>query len=171
MMIEFFLVNKMAKKETKTNAMRMLDEAEITYQVHVYDTEDGKLDAVTVAEKLNQDPNQVFKTLVTVGNDRNHYVFVVPGNQKLDLKACARAAGVKSVEMIPQKTLLPTTGYIHGGCSPIGMKKQFPTWIDETAQLFDTICVSGGKVGLQVELNPADLIGLIDGKYAAIAVE
>ena len=136
-MIEFLLVNKMAKKETKTNAMRMLDEAGINYQVHVYDTEDGKLDAVTVAEKLNQD----------------------------------WAAGVKSVEMIPQKTLLPTTGYIHGGCSPIGMKKQFPTWIDETAQLFDTICVSGGKVGLQVELNPSDLIELIDGKYAAIAVE
>ena len=161
----------MAKKETKTNAMRMLDEAGISYQVHVYDTEVGNLDALTVAHKLNQDPEQVFKTLVTIGNDRNHYVFVVPGNQKLDLKACARAAGVKSVEMIPQKTLLPTTGYIHGGCSPIGMKKQFPTWIDETAQLFDTICVSGGKVGCQVELAPCDLIELINGKYAAIAAE
>lgn len=108
---------------------------------------------------------------MTIGNDKNHYVFVVAGNQNLDLKACAKAAGVKSVEMIPQKELLKTTGYIHGGCSPVGMKKLFPTWIDETAQLFDTICVSGGRIGLQVELNPSDLIGLIGGKYAAIAAE
>lgn len=143
----------------------------ILYTVHTYDTQDGKLDAVSVAETLNQNPEQVFKTLVTIGNDKNHYVFVVPGNQKLDLKACAKAAGVKSVEMIPQKELLKTTGYIHGGCSPVGMKKLFPTWIDETAQLFDTICVSGGRIGLQVELNPSDLIELIGGKYAAIAAE
>lgn len=149
----------------------MLDEAGILYTVHTYDAQDGKLDAVSVAETLNQNPEQVFKTLVTIGNDKNHYVFVVPGNQKLDLKACAKAAGVKSVEMIPQKELLKTTGYIHGGCSPVGMKKLFPTWIDETAQLFDTICVSGGRIGLQVELNPSDLIELIGGKYAAIAAE
>ncbi|MGM9942441.1 MAG: Cys-tRNA(Pro) deacylase [Bulleidia sp.] len=161
----------MSKKETKTNAMRMLDEAGILYTVHTYDAQDGKLDAVSVAETLNQNPEQVFKTLVTIGNDRNHYVFVVPGNQKLDLKACAKAAGVKNVEMIPQKELLKTTGYIHGGCSPVGMKKLFPTWIDETAQLFDTICVSGGRIGLQVELNPSDLIELIGGKYAAITAE
>lgn len=171
MMIEFCSVTDMAKKENKTNAMRMLDEAGILYTVHTYDTQDGKLDAVSVAETLNQNPEQVFKTLVTIGNDKNHYVFVVPGNQKLDLKACAKAAGVKSVEMIPQKELLKTTGYIHGGCSPVGMKKLFPTWIDETAQLFDTICVSGGRIGLQVELNPSDLIELIGGKYAAIAAE
>lgn len=161
----------MAKKETKTNAMRILDTSGVQYEVHTYDVEDGVLDAVSVARKLNQDPEQVFKTLVTVGNDHNHYVFVVPGNQKLDLKACARAAGVKSVEMIPQKTLLPTTGYIHGGCSPIGMKKQFPTWIDETAQLFDTICVSGGRIGCQVELKPDDLIDLVNGKYSAITAD
>lgn len=171
MMIEFCSVIEMSKKENKTNAMRMLDEAGILYTVHTYDTQDGKLDAVSVAETLNQNPEQVFKTLVTIGNDKNHYVFVVPGNQKLDLKACAKAAGVKSVEMIPQKELLKTTGYIHGGCSPVGMKKLFPTWIDETAQLFDTICVSGGRIGLQVELNPSDLIELIGGKYAAIAAE
>ena len=149
----------------------MLDEAEITYQVHVYDTEDGKLDAVTVAEKLNQDPDQVFKTLVTVGNDRNHYVFVVPGNQKLDLKACARAAGVKSVEMIPQKTLLPTTGYIHGGCSPIGMKKFFKTTIHETAKEYETIFFSAGKVGYQVEVSPTDLAKIIRYDFANLISE
>lgn len=170
-MIEFCSVIDMAKKENKTNAMRMLDEAGILYTVHTYDTQDGKLDAISVAKTLKQNPEQVFKTLVTIGNDKNHYVFVVPGNQKLDLKACAKAAGVKSVEMIPQKELLKTTGYIHGGCSPVGMRKLFPTWIDETAQLFDTICVSGGRIGLQVELNPSDLIELIGGKYAAIAAE
>ena len=171
MMIEFFLVNKMAKKETKTNAMRMLDEAEITYQVHVYDTEDGKLDAVTVAEKLNQDPDQVFKTLVTVGNDRNHYVFVVPGNQKLDLKACARAAGVKSVEMIPQKTLLPTTGYIHGGCSPVGMKKFFKTTIDESAQKVPRLFFSGGRIGFQIETTLDELKKAIPFRLADITVK
>lgn len=159
------------EKENKTNAMRMLDEAGVKYQVHSYDTEDGCLDAESVARKCGQDVEQVFKTLVTEGNDRNHYVFVVPANEKLDLKACARAAGVKSVEMIPQKELLKTTGYIHGGCSPVGMKKLFPTFFDETAQLFDTICVSGGKIGLQVEVSPEDLLRVTGGSYAPIATD
>ena len=160
----------MAKKETKTNAMRMLETAGIAYTEHTYDTEDGKLDGVSVAEKCGEDPEQVFKTLVTAGNDRNHYVFVIPVGEKLDLKACAKAAGVKSVEMIPQKELLPLTGYIHGGCSPVGMKKPFPTFFDETVVLFDTILVSGGRVGTQVEVAPDDLIRITDGTVAQLTV-
>ncbi|HCK87302.1 MAG TPA: Cys-tRNA(Pro) deacylase [Erysipelotrichaceae bacterium] len=160
----------MAKKETKTNAMRMLESAGIAYTEHTYDVEDGKLDGVSVAEKCGEDPEQVFKTLVTEGNDRNHYVFVIPVKEKLDLKACARAAGVKSIEMIPQKELLPLTGYIHGGCSPVGMKKPFPTFFDETVVLFDTILVSGGRIGTQVEVAPDDLLRITNGTTAALTV-
>ncbi len=160
----------MAKKETKTNAMRMLESAGIAYTEHTYDVEDGKLDGVSVAEKCGEDPEQVFKTLVTEGNDRNHYVFVIPVREKLDLKACARAAGVKSIEMIPQKELLPLTGYIHGGCSPVGMKKPFPTFFDETVVLFDTILVSGGRIGTQVEVAPDDLLRITNGTTAALTV-
>ena len=160
----------MAKKETKTNAMRMLESAGIAYTEHTYDVEDGKLDGVSVAEKCGEDPEQVFKTLVTEGNDRNHYVFVIPVKEKLDLKACARAAGVKSIEMIPQKELLLLTGYIHGGCSPVGMKKPFPTFFDETVVLFDTILVSGGRIGTQVEVAPDDLLRITNGTTAALTV-
>lgn len=158
----------MAKEEKKTNAMRMLDSEGITYTVHAYDVSDGQLDGVTVARKCGQDPEQVFKTLVTQGDDHEHYVFVIPVAEKLDLKACARAVGVKSVEMIPQKTLLPLTGYIHGGCSPVGMKKPFVTVFDETVVLFDTIMVSAGKVGLQMEVNPEDLLRITGGSTAAL---
>ncbi|MBR2812095.1 MAG: Cys-tRNA(Pro) deacylase [Solobacterium sp.] len=155
-------------KEKKTNAMRMLENAGIPYTEHTYETDDGLIDGVSVAAKCGEDPEQVFKTLVTIGDDRNHYVFVIPVKEKLDLKACARAAGVKNVEMIPQKELLPTTGYIHGGCSPVGMKKLFPTFVDETAMLFDTILVSGGRVGVQVEVSPDRLLEVTNGKYAAL---
>ena len=158
----------MAKKEAKTNAMRMLDTAGIHYTEHTYDVEDGKLDGVSVAEKCGEDPEQVYKTLVTEGNDRNHYVFVIPVKEKLDLKACAKAAGVKSIAMIPQKELLPLTGYIHGGCSPVGMKKPFPTFFDETVILFDTILVSGGRVGVQIEADPQDLLKITEGSIAAL---
>ena len=158
----------MAKKETKTNAMRMLENAGISYSVHTYDTEDGQIDGVSVALKCNEDPEQVFKTLVTEGDDHEHYVFVIPVKEKLDLKACARSVGAKSVAMIPQKELLPLTGYIHGGCSPVGMKKQFKTVFDETVVLFDTILVSGGKVGVQVEVNPDDLLTVTNGITAAL---
>ncbi len=161
----------MAKKEEKTNAMRMLDTAGIAYQVHTYSVEDGALDAVSVAKKCNEDPQQVFKTLVTEGSDHNHYVFVVPAQQHLDLKACARSVGVKAVEMIPQKELLKTTGYIHGGCSPIGMKKKFVTVYDETIVLFDTVLVSGGRIGTQVEVAPDDLLKVTDGITAAIGID
>ena len=162
----------MAKpKEVKTNAMRQLDTAGISYDVHTYDTEDGAIDGESVARKCGQDPDQVFKTLVTVGDDRTHYVFAIPVKEKLDLKKAARAAGVKAVEMIPQKELFPLTGYIHGGCSPVGMKKQFPTFLDETAVLFDTICVSGGKVGVQIEVNPEKLTTLIGAVMAPLTRE
>jgi len=161
----------MAKKEAKTNAMRMVENAGISYIEHTYDTSDGLLDGMTVAEKTHQDPEKVFKTLVTQGDDRNYYVFVIPVVSRLDLKACARAAGVKSVEMIPQKDLLKITGYIHGGCSPVGMKKQFPTYYDETIILFDTILVSGGRIGLQMEINPEDLMVITGGKTASLTKE
>ena len=156
----------MAKtKETKTNAVRQLETAGIPYEIHTYDTEDGLIDGVSVAQKCGQDPDAVFKTLVTVGDDRNHYVFCVPGKAKLDLKKAAKAAGVKNVEMIHQKELFGLTGYIHGGCSPVGMKKLFRTFIDETAVLFDTICVSAGKVGMQAEVNPQALSDLVQAEF------
>ena len=151
----------------KTNVMRILERAGVAHQVHLYPT-DGALDAVSVAGMLGQEPDAVFKTLVTQGKSRAFYVFVIPGPQTLDLRRAAAACGEKSVEMLPQKLLLPTTGYIHGGCSPLGMKKAFPTFIDETAQLFDTICVSAGKIGAQVELAPDDLLRLSGAQYARL---
>lgn len=161
----------MAKKEAKTNAMRMLETAGIAYIEHTYDTEDGAIDGVSVAKKCGENPDQVYKTLVTKADDGNHFVFVIPVAMKLDLKAAAKAAGVKNVAMIPQKDLLKTTGYIHGGCSPVGMKKQFKTVFDETVVLYDTIMVSGGRVGVQVEVNPEDLLSLTEGITADIAVQ
>lgn len=158
----------MAKKETKTNAMRILDQAGVPYEIHTYDVSDDLIDGVSVARKCNEDPEQVFKTLVTVGSDKEHYVFVIPVAEKLDLKECAKAVGVKSVEMIPQKELLKLTGYIHGGCSPIGMKKKFVTVYDETIVLFDKILVSGGRVGTQVEVVVEDLLNVTEGKVQAI---
>lgn len=144
----------------KTNAMRILDKQKIEYKAREYDVNltEGKL----VAQACGLDGQQVFKTLVTVGNDLNHYVFVVPVDETLSLKKAAKAVGIKSVAMIKQKELFPLTGYIHGGCSPIGMKKQFKTVINDTAMLFDDICFSGGKVGLQLQANPqqiADFLG------------
>ena len=153
----------MANKVEKTNVMRVLDKAEIPYQTHFYSPDTG-IDAVSVAK----DPQAVFKTLVTQGKSRAFYVFVIPATGSLNLKHAAASCGEKAVEMIPQKALLPNTGYIHGGCSPIGMKKLYPTFIDESAQLFDTICVSAGKIGAQVELAPDALCGLISAKYAEL---
>ena len=161
----------MAKKEAKTNAMRMLETEGIPYTEHTYDTDDGAIDGISVAKKCNENPDQVYKTLVTEGNDRNYYVFVIPVAMKLDLKAAAKAAGVRSVEMIPQKELLKVTGYIHGGCSPVGMKKLFQTFYDETVILYDSITVSGGRVGVQVEVNPEQLIELTKGTIAPLARE
>lgn len=160
---------QMAKKDEKTNVMRVLEQKNIAYTPHLYPA-DGPIDGVSVAGFLGQDVEQVFKTLVTRGASGAYYVFDIPVAENLDLKKAAKAVGEKSIAMITQKELLPLTGYIHGGCSPVGMKKQFPTVFHETVILFDTICVSAGKVGAQVEVNPNDLMELIGAEVADITV-
>ena len=160
----------MAKsKEEKTNVMRTLEQKKIPYTAHSYDPE-GPIDGVSVAQTLGQPPEQVFKTLVTKGASGAYYVFDIPVAENLDLKKAAKAVGEKSVAMLPQKELLPLTGYVHGGCSPVGMKKQFPTVFHETAEILDTITVSAGKIGYQVEVNPADLMALVGAKTADLTV-
>lgn len=151
----------------KTNVMRILEREGIAHSVHTYSPETG-IDGVSVARALGQDPQAVFKTLVTQGKSRALYVFVIPVAQTLSLKCAAAACGEKAVDMLPQKLLLPSTGYVHGGCSPVGMKKPLPTFIDETAQLFDTVCVSAGKIGAQIELAPDDLLRLTKAAYVAL---
>lgn len=142
--------------KSKTNAMRKLDSMKIKYTEHYY-TDTGAVSGVDVAAVLNQDPEKVFKTLVTTGKSGTHYVFMVPVAQELDLKKAASAAGEKNIEMLKAKELLPLTGYIHGGCSPIGMKKVFRTFIHSSAESFETIFCSGGKIGFQIELALSDL--------------
>ena len=160
----------MAKhKEEKTNVMRVLDQKKIPYPAHTYDPESG-IDGVSVARSLGQDPASVFKTLVARGASGGYYVFDIPVAATLDLKKAAHAVGEKSVAMLPQKELLPLTGYVHGGCSPVGMKKQFPTVFHETAPLYGTICVSAGKIGHQVECDPNALIALLRAKTADVIV-
>jgi len=151
----------------KTNVMRLLEQAGVSYTPHHYDPERG-IDGVSVANQLGQDPDAVFKTLVTQGKSRSFYVFVIPVAATLNLKRAAAACGEKSIKMIPQKLLLQSTGYIHGGCSPVSMKKAYPTFIDETAQLFDTICVSAGKIGAQVEVAPDELCRVTGAAYAVL---
>ncbi|HCA21694.1 MAG TPA: Cys-tRNA(Pro) deacylase [Lachnospiraceae bacterium] len=155
------------KKEEKTNVMRVLDGKKITYTSHSYEP-DATMSGEEIAKILGEDTSKVFKTLVTQGKSGAYFVFVVPVEEELDLKKAASAAGEKSVAMIKQKELLPLTGYVHGGCSPIGMKKQFPTFIHETAVLFDKVFVSAGKVGYQIELAPQDLIAVVRCKTADI---
>jgi Cys-tRNA(Pro)/Cys-tRNA(Cys) deacylase len=160
----------MAKsKEEKTNVMRTLEQKKIPYTAHTYDPA-GPIDGVSVAQTLGQLPERVFKTLVTKGASGAYYVFDIPVAENLDLKKAAKAVGEKSVAMLPQKELLPLTGYVHGGCSPVGMKKQFPTVFHETALLYDTVCVSAGKIGFQVECRPGDLVALLRAKTADIIV-
>lgn len=142
--------------KSKTNAMRKLDSMKIKYKEHYY-TDTDAISGVEVAEVLGEDPAKVFKTLVTTGKSGTHYVFMVPVAEELDLKKAAAAAGEKNIEMLKAKELLPLTGYIHGGCSPIGMKKVFRTFIHSTADNLETIFCSGGKIGFQIELAPADL--------------
>ena len=144
------------KKEEKTNVMRILDQKKINYVSHCYADTDA-ISGIEVATVLKQNPDQVFKTLVTIGNSNSYYVFLVPVNRELDLKKAGKAVGEKSISMIKSKDLLPLTGYIHGGCSPIGMKKLFPTVIHESASEWDTIIFSGGKIGYQVQLSVEDL--------------
>ena len=147
--------------------MRTLETNKISYNVYTYDA-DGDFDGCHVAQKIGKEPNQVFKTLVTVAPSKKNYVFVIPVMCELDLKACASSVGEKSVEMIPVKDINKVTGYIRGGCSPIGMKKQFVTVLDESAMNFDTIIFSAGKIGFQVEVSPNELINLIGAKIAKI---
>ena len=161
----------MAKnKEEKTNVMRTLEQKKIPYTPHTYDP-NGPIDGVSVAQALGQDPACVFKTLVTRGASGGYYVFDIPVAENLDLKKAARAVGEKSVAMLPQKELLPLTGYVHGGCSPVGMKKQFVTVYDESCLAQQTMLVSGGRIGTQIECAPADLIKATRGRTAAITQE
>ena len=161
----------MAKnKEEKTNVMRTLEQKKIPYTAFSYDP-NGPLDGVSVAASLGQDPAAVFKTLVTKGAGGAYYVFDIPVAENLDLKKAARAVGEKSIIMLPQKELLPLTGYVHGGCSPVGMKKQFPTVFHETALDYESIYISAGKIGAQVELAPRALLDLLRAGTADIIVE
>jgi len=153
----------------KTNVMRILDGQKLSYQAHCYPCETA-LSGVEVAALLNQDPDHVFKTLVTVGSSRKNYVFVIPVAEELSFKKAAQAVHEKSIEMLKSKELLPLTGYVHGGCSPIGMKKAFPTVVDETVLLCDTMMFSAGKIGYQVEMDPEDLQKLIGYSIADLTV-
>ena len=161
----------MAKeKDNKTNVMRVLEAQGIAYTAHTYPT-DGAIDGVSVAQMLGQDVECVFKTLVTRGASGAYYVFDIPVAENLDLKKAAKAVGEKSIVMLPQKELLPLTGYVHGGCSPVGMKKQFPTVFHETVEIIDTLMVSAGRIGYQIQCDPADLLTLLDARTADVTVE
>ncbi len=153
--------------EEKTNVMRALDAKKIEYKKYHYQSV-GAISGVEVATLLHQNPKQVFKTLVTVSNTKNYYVFLVPVAEELDLKKGASSVNEKSLEMLKQKDLLPLTGYVHGGCSPIGMKKQFPTVLDESAKQFETIIFSAGKIGYQVEMKRIDLESMVPISYSEI---
>ena len=162
---------KHKEKEEKTNVMRVLEQKKIPYAAHAYPHEEGvAVDGVTVAESLGQDPEQVFKTLVARGASKNIYVFVIPVAENLDLKKAARAVHEKSIEMVAVKEINGLTGYIRGGCSPVGMKKQYPTVFHETAEIVDSIMVSAGKIGLQVETEPQALMELVGASTADLTV-
>ena len=162
----------MAKqKEEKTNVMRVLEQKGIPYTAHTYEHEEGvAVDGVTVARSLGQDPECVFKTLVARGASKGIYVFAIPVAESLDLKKAAKAVGEKSIEMVAVKEINALTGYVRGGCSPVGMKKEYPTVFHETAEIIDTIMVSAGKIGYQVELAPDALIELVGGTTADVTV-
>ena len=148
----------MAKKQPKTNAMRILDSKKIEYNMYTYEVDDNHIDGISVAHKLNQDENMVFKTLVAQGASKNFYVFVIPVAESLDMKKAAKAAGEKNI----------VTGYIRGGCSPVGMKKLYPTFVHESGKNLENIIVSGGKIGFQIELSPSDLQDVVKFEYADI---
>jgi len=151
---------------TKTNAVRLCEAAGVPMEVFSYSVEDGRIDALSIAEKLGRIPDEIFKTLVTQGGPKEFFVFVVPADSELDLKKAAKAANVKRIEMLPSRQLLELTGYVHGGCSPVGMKKLFPTFIDESAILFERIWVSAGQIGLNMAVPPESLAGLVDAEFA-----
>lgn len=157
------------EKEIKTNAMRLLEKSKLSFKIHTYES-DGFMDGVSVAEKLGQSVEKTYKTLVTQGKSKNYFVFVIPVSEELDLKKAAKAVGEKSVEMIPVKDINQITGYIRGGCSPIGMKKQFKTVIDSSAQGFETILFSGGRLGSQIEMDPKGLAEVVRGSFDDLVV-
>ena len=159
-------MNEMAN--VKTNVMRILDKENIVYNIYTYEVRDNSIDGISVANKLGISVKKVFKTLVTKGHSGDFYVFVIPVAKELNLKAAARSVEEKSVEMIKVNDMLKITGYIRGGCSPIGMKKAYTTVIDESSVDLDRIIVSGGKIGFQVEINPKDLIRLVNAKTSSI---
>lgn len=160
----------MRKKEEKTNAMRVLDQKGIFYKIHSY-VNTNAISGIDVVTVLQENPNVVFKTLVTESKTGNHYVFLVPVNKELDLKKAAKTVGEKSISMLKQSKLLPLTGYIHGGCSPIGMKKLFKTVIDISANDYDKIIFSGGKIGYQIEISLMDLKKAISFELSDISVD
>ena len=151
---------------SKTNAIRILESHKIKFETVSYEVDENDLSGITVANKINAEPESVFKTLVCVGDKTGYVVFCIPVTQELNLKKAAAVSGNKKVEMIKLKDLFPLTGYVRGGCSPIGMKKLFPTYIDETAQLFEMIFASAGMRGMQIKISPDDLLKIIDGNYA-----
>lgn len=158
------------KHLSKTNALRILDSLGVPYEATEFET-DGAVSGVEAALRIGADESRVYKTLVTVGKSGAHYVFVIPVAEELDLRKAAAAAGEKNVSMLLSRLLLPLTGYVHGGCSPVGMKKQFPTFIDESAVLLESIFVSGGRIGLQIKISPDDLAGAVEAKFTALCSE
>lgn len=161
----------MAKKIEKTNAARLLDRAKIEYTLVPYTVDENNLAATHVAEELGEDIATVFKTLVLKGDKTGHFVCVIPGDKEVDLKAAARVSGNKKADLIPMKELLPTTGYIRGGCTPIGMKKPFPTFIHSTCLLYATIYISAGVRGMQIAINPQNLIDFVGAAVAELIAE
>lgn len=159
----------MAKKENKTNAVRILETMDIEYEMRTYES-DGFIDGVSLAQKLSLPYEQVYKTLVTVGRSKEYYVFVIPVAEEIDFKKAAKVVGEKSLEMLPLKDLTAVTGYIRGGCTSVGMKKKFRTTIQEDAILLEKIVVSGGRLGLQLILKPEDLLAASDAEYADVIV-
>lgn len=158
----------MAKKIEKTNAARLLDRAGIAYELIPYEVDENDLAATHVAESLGEPIERVYKTLVLRGDRNGHFVCVVQGDREVDLKAAAKASGNKSADLIPMKELLPTTGYIRGGCSPIGMKRRFPTFIDSSCDAFDYIYISAGVRGLQLRIAPSDLVRFVGAELAQV---
>lgn len=154
--------------DEKTNVMRLLEQAGIVYRSKTYEVDEADLSGIHVARSLGQDPDSVFKTLVLRGERSGYLVCCIPVAETVDLKKAAKAAGEKSVEMIPMKDLLPVTGYVRGGCSPVGMKKKFPVYIEETAILYDQIAVSAGAKGIQILLNPEELCRFVGGHFTAL---
>lgn len=161
----------MGKKIAKTNAARILDKENVSYDIIHYEIEDGLVDGVSVAAKIGYPEEVVYKTLVAVGSSKEHYVFVIPVADELNLKAAAKAAGEKKIEMAPVKDIQALTGYVRGGCSPVGMKKLFPTFIARQAEKQKDIIVSAGKIGMQIKLDPGKLLTVTKGQYAELTAQ